>query len=59
MNDLTPDQVTASTTDQIKFIINKILEVEKEYQHLNNIPRNKEKEIIEKLVAIFKEEINT
>ncbi len=59
MNDLKPGQVIASTTDQVRGIITKILEVEKEYQHFNDIPRNKEQEIIGKLIDIFREEIKT
>ena len=58
IENLDPEDVMNSTTDQVKHIVGKILNIEKEYQHFKNIPKSKEKGIIDKLVNIFHEEIN-
>lgn len=55
-----PDDILASTTEQIQSIIDKILKIEKEYEYIQNIESNSsvEKEISERILAIFDKEIN-
>ena len=54
-----PDEILASTTEQVRDLIEKILKVEKDYEYIQNIESNSmlEKEIGEKLSNIFEKEI--
>ena len=55
-----PDEILASTTEQVRDLIEKILKVEKDYEYIQNIELNQmlEKEIGEKLTSIFEKEIS-
>ena len=50
-----PDQILASTTPEVKSLVAKILEIEKEYQYHQNIDSNRmlTKEIVEKIAKVF------
>ena len=55
----TPDDVLQSTTLQVKSLIEKILKLEKEYQHYKNLSkvRDKDNELSERVVRLIEQEI--
>ena len=55
----TPDDVLQSTTPQVKSLIEKILKLEKEYQHFKNLSkvRDMDNELSERVVRLIEQEI--
>jgi len=58
---MTPDEIIKATTPQVTSLIEKILQVEREYQHFQNIEssRQLETEICNKLSKLIDEEVRT
>ncbi len=56
---VSPKDILDSTTPQIRQVIEKVLQIEKEYEHIQNIEKNKnlEKQIADDICKIFDKEI--
>ncbi|MEQ9450497.1 MAG: hypothetical protein RJQ07_02835 [Pseudomonadales bacterium] len=56
---MTPEEIINATTPQVAGLIEKILQVEREYQHFQNIEssRQLETEICNKLAKLIDEEV--
>jgi len=55
---LKPEEILNTTTKQVRAVVEKILTIEKEFQHYKNIPKSKENEIAAKILNLFHGEIN-
>jgi len=56
---VSPKDILNSTTPQIREIIEKILQIEKNYEHMQNLEKNKnlEKQIADEISKIFDKEV--
>lgn len=54
-----PKDILNSTTPEIRKIIEKVLQIEKEYEHIQNLEKNKslEKEIADQIMKVIDKEI--